>query len=260
VNYEWERLADSVFRCRLPFCDVTIGLVDGRDGLLLVDTGTTLSEAQRIDADARALTGGDITHVLLTHHHFDHILGVSVFDNAAVYAAPAVAASMARHADLIRADAVKYGADPAAVDRAIAAWRPPDHEITDADLELGDLSVAVRHPGRGHTDHDLVATIVTCERTVVFCGDLVEESGDPAVDADSHPAEWPDTLDRLLEIGGEHAAYVPGHGAVVDAEFVRRQRRWLADRGCPSGPRLRPWPRRTGQLTGRRPQPVQHHP
>jgi hypothetical protein len=35
-------------------------------------------------------------------------------------------------------------------------------------------------------------------RTVVFCGDLVEESGDPAIDADSDVAAWPGTLDRLL--------------------------------------------------------------
>ena len=65
------------------------------------------------------------------------------------------------------------------------------------------------------------------EQTVVFSGDLIEESGDPAIDADSDVAAWPDTLDRLLDIGGPGAIYVPGHGSVVDAEFVRRQQDWL---------------------------------
>ncbi|MBK3589180.1 MBL fold metallo-hydrolase, partial [Streptomyces sp. MBT57] len=37
-------------------------------------------------------------------------------------------------------------------------------------------------------------------------------------------------LDRLLELGGEGAVYVPGHGAVVDAAFVRAQRGSLAER------------------------------
>jgi len=41
VTVIWERLADSVCRCRRPFLDVTVGLVDGRDGAVLVDTGTT---------------------------------------------------------------------------------------------------------------------------------------------------------------------------------------------------------------------------
>ncbi|MGV0602912.1 MBL fold metallo-hydrolase, partial [Mycolicibacterium pulveris] len=83
-------------------------------------------------------------------------------------------------------------------------------------------------PGRGHTDHDLIAIVPASGTTVVFCGDLVEESGDPCIDDDSHPGAWPATLDRLLEVGGPDAVYVPGHGAVVDAEFVRRQRHWLA--------------------------------
>jgi glyoxylase-like metal-dependent hydrolase (beta-lactamase superfamily II) len=63
---------------------------------------------------------------------------------------------------------------------------------------------------------------------VVFSGDLIEESGDPAIDADSDLAAWPATLDRLLAVGGPDANYVPGHGSVVDAEFVRRQRDWLS--------------------------------
>ena len=67
--------------------------------------------------------------------------------------------------------------------------------------------------------------------TVVFCGDLVEESADPAVDAGSDLREWPRSLDRVLALGGPDARYVPGHGAVVDAGFVSRQRDWLATQG-----------------------------
>ncbi len=38
VHYDWERLTDTVHRCRLPFCDVTIGLVWGDNGALVIDT------------------------------------------------------------------------------------------------------------------------------------------------------------------------------------------------------------------------------
>jgi glyoxylase-like metal-dependent hydrolase (beta-lactamase superfamily II) len=231
VHYQWERLAERVFRCRLRFCDVTVGLVWGTESALLVDAGTTVSEARGSAADAADLAGVPVRHVVLTHHDFDHVLGASAFPDATVYAAPAVAQTMAVRPDAVRAEAVRYGADPAAVDEAIAAWRTPQHLVWSADIGLGDRTVAVRHPGRGHTDHDLIAvvpgSVTGTEPTVVFCGDLVEESGDPVIDAHSDPAAWPATLDRILEFGGEDAVYVPGHGSVVDAAFVHRQRQWL---------------------------------
>jgi glyoxylase-like metal-dependent hydrolase (beta-lactamase superfamily II) len=65
---------------------------------------------------------------------------------------------------------------------------------------------------------------------VVFCGDLVEESGHPCFGADSDLPAWPGTLDRVLQAGGEHAVFVPGHGAVVDAVFLRKQQGWLRTR------------------------------
>lgn len=230
MNFAWEELTDSAFRCRLKFLDVTVGLISGAAGVLLIDTGTTLAEAGKIQADVLAITGSSVSHILLTHHHFDHILGSSAFGPGAVYCAPAVAATMADATVRLRDDAVRHGADQHEVDCAIAALRAPDHEILAAAIDLGDVAVAVSHPGRGHTDHDLIAVVGEDDRRVVFCGDLVEESADPAIDEDSDLAAWPATLDRLLEIGGECARYVPGHGAVVDSAFVRRQRHWLATR------------------------------
>jgi hypothetical protein len=37
------------------------------------------------------------------------------------------------------------------------------------------------------------------------------------------------TLDRVLAVGGPDAVYGPGHGAVVDADFIRRQQQWLRE-------------------------------
>lgn len=230
MNFAWERLGSGVHRCRLPFLDVTVGLVCGRTGTLLVDTGTTLAEAAAIKADVEEIVDVSVSHIVLTHNHFDHILGSSVFDGAAVYCAPEVAATIADHTDQLRADALRYGADPDAVACAIAALRMPEKEVRQAELDLGGRTVAITHPGRGHTRHDLIVVVPHSEPTVVFCGDLVEESGDPAIGEDSDVAAWPATLARVLEIGGPDASYVPGHGAVVDSGFVECQRRWLSDR------------------------------
>jgi glyoxylase-like metal-dependent hydrolase (beta-lactamase superfamily II) len=227
VTLAWERLSDGVFRCRLSFLDVTVGLVCGRDGAMLIDSGTTLTEARSIAKDVRGIAGREVSHIMLTHNHFDHILGASAFDGAEIYCAPEVAATMAERADHLRADALRYGADAGEVDRAIAAIRVPDHQVSFAVIDLGGRTVSISHPGRGHTDHDLIAVVAGSDRPVVFCGDLVEESRDPSIDTDSDPVAWPVTLERVIEAGGAGSIFVPGHGAVVDAAFIRRQRDWL---------------------------------
>ncbi|NEB84775.1 MBL fold metallo-hydrolase, partial [Streptomyces anulatus] len=56
------------------------------------------------------------------------------------------------------------------------------------------------------------------------------ESGEPQAGRDAITSRWPAALERLLALGGEGALYVPGHGAVVDAAFVRAQRASLAER------------------------------
>jgi glyoxylase-like metal-dependent hydrolase (beta-lactamase superfamily II) len=229
VHFDWEQLTDSVHRCRLPFLDVTVGLVQGSTGILLIDTSSTVTEAAAIHADVRQLTGRSVTHVVLTHKHFDHVLGSSVFADAETYCAPDVVDYLWSCTDQLRDDALRYGVDPDEIDRAVVALRPPQHGINDAVVELGNRSVAIAYLGGGHTRSDMVVMVLgdNVDPTVVFTGDLVEESGAPAIDADSDVAAWPTTLDRVLALGGPDAIYVPGHGAVVGADFVRHQRDWL---------------------------------
>ncbi len=229
MNYDWEQLGTGVWRTRLPFLDVTVGLVSGNTHALLVDAGTTLAEARGIEADITALTGQHVTRIILTHNHFDHVLGCSWFKEAEIYCAPEVAAAMSVGRAHLRADAIHHDADADDVDRAIAALPVPTHEVARGDIDLGGRIVSICRPGAGHTTHDLIVTVPN-EHPVVFCGDLVEQSGDPVIDADSDLEAWPTTLETVLAAGGEHGVFVPGHGAVVDAHFVRFQQRWLSAR------------------------------
>ncbi|MFK4149783.1 MBL fold metallo-hydrolase [Streptomyces sp. NPDC004065] len=230
----WERLAHGAGRVRLPVWDCTVGLVLGADRALFVDAGSHRAEGARLRARARALTGDRVTLLALTHPHFDHVLGAGEFVDARIHAAEGMSAVLGdeRGRAELRADAVRHGLDPRAADEAVAALpRRAGREVHDVlGIALGGgREVLLVNAGPGHTAHDL-AVVVPGEPAVVFCGDLVEESGEPQAGPDAVPSRWPAALDRLLALGGEDALYVPGHGAVVDAAFVRAQRDTLAAR------------------------------
>ncbi|MFH8836407.1 MBL fold metallo-hydrolase [Streptomyces sp. NPDC017868] len=229
----WERLADGVGRRRLPVWDATVGLVLGKEGVLLYDTGASLAEGAELRAQVAELTGGrKVTHIALSHPHFDHVLGTAAFAGAEVFGAVGSddLLSGARAREELYGDAVAQGLDPAAAEAAADVLVAPRHVVSgEWTLDLGDRQVLLANVGPGHTGHDL-ALCVPGTREIVFCGDLVEESGEPQAGPDAIPSRWPDALDRLLSLGGEEAAYVPGHGAVVDATFVRAQRDELARR------------------------------
>jgi glyoxylase-like metal-dependent hydrolase (beta-lactamase superfamily II) len=232
----WEQLAPGVVRRRLPGWDATAGLVFGPSAVLMVDAGATLREGAMLRRQAEEMLGRKVTHLALTHPHFDHVLGAAAFAGTRVYGAVRMDVMLGgrREREALRDDAVRHGLGRAEATEAAGLLLRPHHLVSgDISVALGDGREAVlANIGPGHSGHDLVVLVPGHRggRTVVFCGDLVEESGRPQAGPDAVPAQWPAALDRLLDLGGEDALYVPGHGAVVDARFVRAQREELAAR------------------------------
>ncbi|MFC8670580.1 MBL fold metallo-hydrolase [Streptomyces sp. NPDC057199] len=287
----WEELGPRVGRCRLPGWDCTVGLVVGEGAALMIDAGSGLREGARLRTEARRLLGGGrVTHLALTHPHFDHVFGAAAFAGVEVFGAVGLERLLVDGRDELRADAVRNGADPDEAAEAADLLVRPRHLVSgEWTLDLGGgVQVLLANMGPGHTGHDLAIFVPgstgalgglvgpgglgssggpgspvgpgdsggsggsggsgslggpsgsggpgrpgcswTGSPEVVFCGDLVEESGEPQAGPDAVPSRWPAALDRLLGLGGEDAVYVPGHGAAVDATFVRAQRDALARR------------------------------
>ncbi|MFD4921878.1 MBL fold metallo-hydrolase [Streptomyces goshikiensis] len=226
----WERLTGRTGRRRLPVWDCTVGLVVGDDSVLLVDPGSCVREGAEVRAEAERLTGRRVTHIAFTHGHFDHVLGGAAFSGAEFFGAVGLDALLTVGRDELRGDAVRHGLAEAEAAEAADLLAAPKHLVSgEWTLDLGGVQVLLANVGPGHTRHDL-AVFVPGVREVVFCGDLVEESGDPSAGPDAVPRQWPAALDRLLSLGGDDALYVPGHGAVVGAAFVRAQRDTLRTR------------------------------
>ncbi|WP_326620946.1 MBL fold metallo-hydrolase [Streptomyces decoyicus] len=229
----WERLGDGVARRRMPGWDETIGVIAGTTGVMIVDTGATLRDGADLRRAIRGVLGREVTHIALTHPHFDHVLGTAAFAGVEVFGAAGLSELLRRGKDELRHDAMRHGVErDAAAEAADLLVAPHHHVHGQLTVELGDRQVLLANVGPGHTAHDLAVLVPGRggDPEIVFCGDLVEESGEPQAGHDALPQQWPGALDRLLALGGEDARYVPGHGAVVDARFVRAQRDALATR------------------------------
>jgi len=222
----WIEVGDGVLARRYAELDLTVGLVLGATRALVVDTRGDARQGAELAAAVRAVTPLPLA-VALTHAHFDHCFGTAAFTPAPVHALPRCREVLAATAAAQRARWSAHYRDHGdrATAAALAATDPPrpDRDAP-AVLDLGGRHVELRHPGRGHTDHDLVVAVP--DAGVVFAGDLVEQGAPPDLE-DAVVAEWPATLDALLEL--RPRLVVPGHGEPVDPAFVAAQRAELAD-------------------------------
>src|SRR5690554_5241901 len=81
----WNEVADRVYQRRYDPLDISVCVVAGSNGLLLVDTRCNPREAIEVVADVAELSPAPIRWVANTHAHYDHSFGNQVFADAAIY-------------------------------------------------------------------------------------------------------------------------------------------------------------------------------
>ncbi|MCT2586858.1 MBL fold metallo-hydrolase [Actinophytocola gossypii] len=223
----WIAVADGVFARRYEHLDQTLGVVVGSSGCLVIDSGPDETHGAELAAEVRQITPLPWT-LVITHAHFDHFFGTAPFLPCPVWAHTRCRDAIANSDPDRRAWIARYEADgdPDRARRlADARLVLPTHVFTDhTRVDLGDRHADLIHPGRAHTDHDVLVHVP--DAAVVFAGDLVEQGAPPSVGPDAHPIEWRTALDRLLALGP--TVIVPGHGDPVDSAFVRTQQATLA--------------------------------
>ncbi len=238
-------VADRVWVARYEWCDVNVTVIEGAAGLLVVDTHGSSAAAREVISDLRRLSARAVVGLVNTHAHFDHTFGNAAFleeyGPVPITAHEVAAESTARDGLEVKQHAAQDEGEHAA-DIARTPLLPADHTFSSVTaIDLGDRSIELVHPGRGHTGGDIVVRIEDAD--VLLAGDLVEESGTPVYGDDCFPMEWPSSLDLVLQLVGPGTLVVPGHGSPVDRDFVQEQRssigvvaetiRDLAGRGVP---------------------------
>jgi glyoxylase-like metal-dependent hydrolase (beta-lactamase superfamily II) len=218
----WDEVGDNCFRRRYRSFDLNIGVVRGADGFLVIDTRCHAGEARELLDELRTLGRAPVRSIVNSHWHFDHCWGNATlrdeYPGVEIWGHERIPALVELRTPGAKAWVLEQHPEWADELDALVVV-PPDHLVQrDVGIDLGDREVVVRHPGRGHTDNDLVVTVA--DAGVVFAGDIVEESGPPLYGEDSFPLEWPATNTRLLEWIAPNSTVVPGHGDVIDRPFV----------------------------------------
>ena len=238
----WNEVGDAVYQRRYGSIDVSVCVVRGNDGLLIVDTRSSHREANEIRDDLSEFGATPVKWVMNTHAHFDHCFGNHRFGPNSDIGAPIYGHQlMPKHLDNYEKDLlaewIDKGAGAGAEEWLVESVgtpeslreiiiTPPTELVADrALLDLGDRCVEMLYLGRGHTDNDLLLHVPDAETWLV--GDLLEESGPPMYGSGCFPFDWPQTIASLRERVTVGATLVPGHGAPVGPEFAATQHREL---------------------------------
>jgi cyclase len=187
-----------------------VGVLETSEGAVVVDTMTFQLQGREIRDKAEELGGGPARVVINTHYHLDHTHGNPAFPSGLqVVSTDRTLAYMQKlDADYWKGDA--------------AGTLPNDTFADERELDVGGRKVRLLHPGRGHTDGDLVVLFV--DDGVLHTGDLFVNHLYPNIDLEGGGStrEWVKTLDRVLALDFQHV--IPGHGPVTDrAALVKFQ-------------------------------------
>ena len=211
---------------RIPLVP-NIGIVVGRDLVLVVDCGLGPESGESVIKLARQLAPGRGVVLTVTHAHPEHGFGAQAFKpDARIYY------NAAQHDYLVRSGAtlldgfraVLSGERKSLLDGVVLT--PPDqtYDGNGATLDLGGRRVEFRTWGTAHSPGDQIVHLP--EERIVFIGDLIEERMFPIVPFfppmilanDIDVPRWEAVLNDVLTL--QPRLIVPGHGNLGGPEIA----------------------------------------
>ena len=186
------------------------GLLRADDGeIALVDPGIAPDEIAVLHAFATQQ--GRPHYLILTHAHWDHLLGAAAFPHATIVARRPYTGIIEAHADDLRRQVARWAASQ---HRAAPDFTPPRPTLAFAEalkLHVGCHTLHLLATPGHSADH---LSLFDAGTGLLWAGDMLSDRELPCVqhDADAYLV----SLQRLRALQAEYL--VPGHGAVAESQ------------------------------------------
>jgi len=203
----------------------TVGMVLTAEQTILIDAGNSLQLARRIQAALAAMDAPPISHVVYTHHHWDHTFG------ACVYGVPAIAHQLShKFLSQMRQENVGETYLRTKVERnpkLILDWTAEDWEQFEIvlpeityegrkRLQFSNMTLELVHVGGVHAADSTVIKVV--EDGVMFLGDCYYPA--PGYENPTDQMLDMDMLANLLD--NSYDFYIDGHNPLMEKRHLRR--------------------------------------
>ena len=204
-----------------------IGILVGKDAVLVIDTGLGPANGERVFALARRLAGSKKLFLTMTHFHPEHGYGAQVFRHDATILynrtqRDELTEKGTRYIELFRQTQAKSAAE--ALDGTQIVMPDFVYDSPSAELDLGSRKVELHTFGLAHTRGDQVVFLP--KEKILFAGDLIEERMFPIfpyfppADVELDGDRWANVLGGFRQFAP--SLIVPGHGDPGDLTIALR--------------------------------------
>jgi cyclase len=202
--------------------DSNTTIIITEEGVIVIDTRPTPTEARKVLEEIRKLTDLPIVYTINTHFHGDHTFGNQVFKNSKTIIA---------HKN-VRDTLINSGQDHLSFFKTFGLPGMDEVKITPPNIIyekgmevwLGGYRLQLLYHGKGHTNGDTI--IYIDELRTVITGDLVFNKKIPYM-ADAYIDEWIESLKYIELLKNE--TVIPGHGAIGGRPTVIAMKHYLLD-------------------------------
>jgi glyoxylase-like metal-dependent hydrolase (beta-lactamase superfamily II) len=192
------------------------------EGVIIIDTRPTPTEARKVLKEIRKLTDLPIVYTINTHYHGDHTFGNQVFKSSK---------SIIAHKN-VRDTLIKSGQDHLSLFKTFGLPGMDEVEVTPPNIVyekgmeiwLGEYRLQLLYHGKGHTNGDTI--IFLDQLRTVITGDLVFNKKIPYM-ADAYIDEWIESLKYIQFLKNE--TVIPGHGPIGGRPTVIAMKHYLMD-------------------------------
>lgn len=182
------------------------GVICDADRAFLIDPGMTGKEIHDLQGFL-ANTGRNCAGIILTHFHWDHILGANNFGHTDIFAHQQFPGEQRTHLQGTGSAIEKWAASSNEKPLKPEAFPIPNHLLEDGNrLQVGETSLLILHTP-GHTSDHI--SIFDESRGVLWAGDILSNAEIPFISGSI--LAFLGTMEKLSEL--KITAIIPGHGS-----------------------------------------------